>query len=222
VKIQNSVLVIEDSLENPFDNEEALVKAGVKFVEKTTFDKLSLASTDGSWTTILVNCDHFDLNNINLVIEISEKFKNSQLFVLANKISTQAYQWLNKLKNIITIKKPFSSSILEGLLKKLFAEGKDSLSKFPRFLSDEPVGVTVMGSGLLIYTRMKNITATGAFLDYSGFSLQTGDLLKIHILKEKDGSAETNFKMDAQVIWVKNKRTTTDGQIGVGIKFLNI
>lgn len=153
-------------------------------------------------------------------LERIRTFSEVPIVILAKQIGVYAYRRISKMDEMITLQRPFQAAILTALLQRLTANIDPEKKELPRFYTDEPVRMVVLGSGLLIPTRMKNYSAGGAFLEYRGISLKVGDKLQIGLDRPHHQSSNGDgLQMKAKVIWIKEGDTPRSPSRGIGVQF---
>lgn len=176
---------------------------------------------------ILYSCDSLDNFQLSWLIPLAKMNPEAQLFILAQQISLFVYQQISIMENIITIQLPCTPKLLgraiQAHAERSASQSIEPLKKFPRFITDEPVRLMVMDSGLLISSRMLNYSIGGAFIEYNGISMRIGNSLKVNFLnQESESSTKMGLQLNGRVVWIKNSQDPLNDQRGVGVKFFNL
>jgi Tfp pilus assembly protein PilZ len=177
-----------------------------------------------SFTTVIFDCDILNDKQMTTLRNLSEKIGSAQILILARHIPILAFRQVGTMQNMVALQKPFDEKIFLTVLKGMAsADPAASLQRMPRFITDQPVRLVVLGTGLLIPTRMRNYSAGGAFIEYNGISLKVGDRLQVNFVGEAAPlrPAET-IQLKAKVVWIKDGDGTRGSVRGVGVQFLNI
>jgi len=170
--------------------------------------------------TVIHNCDSLGETQFALLKKISVALGHRKFLVLARQFSVHAYRQVGAMENMIALQKPFQMDVFKTILSTIIAKSEPLSRRFPRFITDEPVRMVVMKSGLLIPTRMKNYSVGGAFLEYRGISLKIGDTLRLGLDPKEQIHPSKTFQLMGKVIWIKNGEHPRSANRGVGIQFL--
>lgn len=185
----------------------------------------NLAVSLKKYSLVIFDCDRLGEEELSQLLKISDLMEDGrtsgQILVLAEQISIFAYRQVARMKNMVTLQKPFSRGMFNAVLAKLAATGNRDDAPFPRFITDEPVRMVVMKTGLLIPTRMKNYSAGGAFLEYRGISLKVGDTIQLNLGNRDSMQRSRGFQLRARVAWIKEGDGPRSVSRGVGIQFLD-
>lgn len=218
-------LVLNDSIEDGQELLEAVESTG--YFETIAARGKFLASIAVSlkrYRLIIFDCDNLGERELSELLQVSELLETShtdgQILVLAEQISIAAYRQVSRMKNMITLQKPFSMTIFRSVLGRLSGYGGAEAASFPRFITDEPVRMVVLKTGLLIPTRMKNYSAGGAFLEYRGISLKVGDTIQLNLGNRESMQKAHGYQLRARVIWIQEGDGPRSASRGVGIQFL--
>ena len=177
---------------------------------------------------LLFDCDSLTRQQVAWLEHLSRMSNAVPLIILAFEISLYAFQQIAKMNHMVTLQKPYNEAVFDAILGRLLASEKDPAARLPRFITDQPVRMLVMNSGLLIPTRMKNYSAGGAFLEYRGISLKVGDRLQLRMdgetVTDADAAAATGKEetaLQAKVIWIKDGDNPRSPARGVGVQFID-
>lgn len=175
---------------------------------------------DPDHDVIVFDCYMLHKQQIEYLERLSGLFEGARILITADQISIYSYQHVHSMSNMVTLQKPFQDNLLLTLLDRVASHADFKPSRCPRFITNEPVRMVVLETGLLIPTRMRNYSASGAFLEYRGISLKVGDQIQIS-LQEDQKDVKENMQMQAQVIWIKEGEHNRSPMRGVGVKFLD-
>lgn len=193
-----------------------IVSTQAKFVQAL------LVGNPHQYAAFVYDCDVLDEVGLDRVLKIADRMEQGKILVLASQISVFAYRQAARMSNIVTLQKPYAPAVFEAMIRKIAAEQDLDLSRFPRFITDEPVRMVVLKTGLLIPTRMKNYSAGGAFLEYRGISLKVGDTIQLNLGNRESMKAADGFQLKARVAWIKEGDGPRSPMRGVGIQFLDV
>lgn len=165
----------------------------------------------------------FDLlNQIEVIFlkGIAERNPETPLVILSQQISIYAFRSVAQLQNMIILQKPYHVGVLPSVLEKIITMKLEKQTRSPRFLTDEPVRLIVLRNGLFVPTKMKNYSASGAFLEYRGISLKVGDKIQVSLGDIATSGHTDRFQLQAKVIWIHQGDGPRSASRGVGIQFL--
>jgi Tfp pilus assembly protein PilZ len=171
---------------------------------------------------VLYACDCIDEKQLHWLLPMARRTARTQYLILTEQVSIHAYRQVAIMENIITLQLPLSDDLLRAMVNQL---GKDksmaSNQRLPRFITDEPVRMVVMETGLLIPSRMKNYSVTGAFIEYKGINLRVGHNLKVNMHKQEDPESKKPLQLDGRVVWIRSDEARTGASVGIGVQFSN-
>ncbi len=215
-----NVLIIEAEHTGPIP-EDLLLSLNFSNVKKILFSEVHTAFETVGYDIILFHCENLNEQQLQWLLPLSRKSQHSQFLILSHQISIHAYRNVATMNNLITIQMPSTNQLIQKVLNE-FLSGTilNDQTKFPRFITDEPVRMIVMETGLLIPTRMRNYSMGGAYLEYKGISLRVGHTLKVNLMNQENISAKKVLQLDARVVWVKQEPGRKGRACGIGIQFL--
>ncbi len=162
----------------------------------------------------VVDLQHLDEESTTAIVTLHQHLPNLPFLVLAKQISVMAYRKIGGLNNFVALQKPFQDSMFEIITKRIIADNIVIPSVLPRFITDEPVRMMVLRTGLFVPTKMKNYSAGGAFLQYRGISLAVGDQIQLGFTNKAQG-----VSLKGQIRWIKDGDGPRSPARGVGIQF---
>ncbi len=172
---------------------------------------------------VLYHCECLNEDQLNWLLPLAQNNVKSRFLILAQQISIHAYRHVSSMKNLVTLQMPCSEALFQRVIEEvLYGSYDHDRKKFPRFITNEPVRMVVMETGLLIPTRMRNYSMTGAFLEYKGFSLRVGHNLKVNMINQENPPSRTSLQLDAKVVWVREEEGRAGKTNGIGIQFLDM
>jgi hypothetical protein len=169
--------------------------------------------------TIIYDCPLLDKYELAVLLKISQIKPLSQVIVLADQISLFSYRKISALKNAVTMQKPLQLPLLKALVQKSMDGEKITSERSPRFIIDEFVRVLAVKTGLLLPTRMRNYSASGAFLEYHGIALNVGDTIKMNL--GHPGIDKEVLEVQAKVVWIREGESPRSPTRGIGVQFLS-
>jgi DNA-binding NarL/FixJ family response regulator len=170
---------------------------------------------DPSIKAVVFDCQMLDRNELALLIKLKQLNDALPILVLADQISLYSYRKVDMFKRMVAVQKPVDDFMLLRLLQKLVTDKNFQLSPSPRFITDQSVRVVHLKTGLLLPTRMRNYSTSGAFLEYRGISVKPGDELQIQISQ----SRAENLSVRAKVIWTRDGEHSRSPVRGLGVQF---
>lgn len=216
---EKAVLIIEAENTFPFPM-ETLESANFTVLTKTPLRQIHPEYSTHQYDMVLYNCTSLNGIQLSWLLPLAQKNPETQFLVLAQQISIHAYRAVAQMANIITLQMPCISAQIESLIKELSQYKATSQPiKYPRFITDEPVRMVVMDTGLLIPTRMLNYSTSGAFLDYKGISLRVGYKLKVNLVNQENPPSKNGLQLNAKVVWVRDNEMRSTEIRGVGVQF---
>jgi hypothetical protein len=167
---------------------------------------------------ILFDCKILGRNELALTLKLNQLSGQAPILVTADQISLYSYRKVDIFKNMIAIQKPIEEIVCLSLLQKMISSENFCVSPCPRFITDESVSLVHLKSGLMIPTRMRNYSFGGAFLEYKGMAVKTGDTVNMNISR---GRGE-NLQVTAKVVWTRNGENSGSPLRGIGVQFKSI
>jgi hypothetical protein len=172
---------------------------------------------ESSFNLAVINQTHLDEHSAPPLIKLNRSLPSLPLLVLSQQISIFAYRKIGQLNNFVTLQKPFQDTVFSNLVQKIISEQPIQPSILPRFVTDEPVRILVLGTGLHLTSRMKNYSAGGAFVQYRGISMKVGDRLRVGFPNSGDRSESASLR--GHVRWIKEGDGPSSAMRGIGIQF---
>ncbi len=218
----NQILIIE--IEHLETFPEGTLNA-MKFpnVKKVFLRELHSGFSIQEYAVVIFHCESLNERHLGWLLPFAQRCKNSQFLILSKKISIHAYRNVSMMKNLIAVQIPCSDELLLRLVQQIGNEiSVPEQNKFPRFITDEPVRMVVMETGLLIPTRMKNYSTSGAYLEYKGISLRVGHNLKVNLINQENPPSKKSLQLNARVVWVKEENRRSGRTSGIGIQFIEL
>lgn len=211
IDTQNSAELLQETLRN----------LGFKRIIKINLKSLIDGFNIEAYDFIFYNCDGLNEKHLHLILTLAKKQNKNHFIILAKQISVYAYRQVAFMKNIMALQAPHSLNLLPNIMTELIHSDSFPMQRFPRFVTDEPVRVVVMQTGLLIPTRMLNYSVGGALFDYNGISLRVGHDLKVNLINQENPPAKNGLQLDARVVWVNVKKDEEkmESARGVGVQF---
>jgi len=217
-----NALVIQAEYVEPFP-EDLLATLGFTVTTKVYLHEVSAGYRTDLYDIVLYSCDVLNENQLSWLLPLAQTNHNSQFLILARQISIHAYRQVSMMNNFVTMQTPCSELLLKGVIGELLSHKTvDDQKKFPRFITDEPVRMVVMETGLLIPTRMRNYSMSGAYLEYKGISLRVGHTLKVNLVNQENAKQKNSLQLNAKVVWVREDSGRSGSSSGVGVQFLDI
>lgn len=175
---------------------------------------------DTKFSAIIFGCHNFDKRELVTVKNLSEECGHLPVLVLSEQISLFSYRRIGALKNTLAIQKPCDERAIISIVNRMVMGHDFKPTASPRFITDIPVKLVHMKSGLLVPTRMRNYSATGAFLEYKGLSFKVGDTIDIKLETQDKDSFDEAMQMRAKVVWVKEGDQSQATIRGIGVQFI--
>lgn len=217
---KKKALLIESEDTLPFPM-ESLPISELSIVERATIEQMHKTYSTEVYDIVLCNMTKLNDSQLTWLQPLVQRNPHTQFLVLAQQISISAYRQMALHSHIITLQQPCARGLIENLIKELILRNKagNDHRSFPRFITDEPVRMIVMDTGLLIPTRMLNYSSGGAFLEYKGISLKVGYQLKVNFIKQDTPKDKSGLQLDARVVWVRDGDGRSKTVRGVGVQF---
>lgn len=189
-------------------------------LERSQF-QFSDVRTERVYEGLIYECSRIDREEVLFLRGLSAVVENeAAILAIADEISLFAYSKVDFLKNVVCLQKPFQDETLTALFKRLVFDPTFKPPRCPRFITNEPVRMIVLSTGLMIPTKMKNYSAGGAFLEYRGISLKVGDPIQLNLSKnDSSGGPAQDYKVLAKVVWIRGGNSESKSLRGVGIQF---
>lgn len=219
---KHSALIIEVERLTPFPQE--LWRSLSLFEQK----KIYLHQVTPQFKTeehdiVMYYCESLNEEQLNWLLPLAQNNTASQFLILAQQISIHAYRHVSAMDNLVTLQTPCSNTLFQQVIEEVLSGAYiKEQKKFPRFITNEPVRMVVMETGLLIPTRMRNYSTSGAFLEYKGISLRVGHNLKVNMINQENPPSRNSLQLDARVVWVREEEGRSGKTNGVGIRFLDL
>lgn len=190
--------------------------------------RMFLRDVTSSFTTdpfefVLYSCECVNERQLRWLLPFARRNPKSQFIILTEQISIHAYKQVADMGNIITLQLPLGDQVIRGMINQLV---QDNLllatQRFPRFITDEPVRMVVMETGLLIPSRMKNYSASGAFIEYKGMHLRVGHTLKVNLPNQEHPPTKKSLQLDGKVVWIRGSGAHSGASVGIGVQFIGL
>ena len=147
----------------------------------------------------------------------------TQYLIFTNQISIHAYRKVAVMENVMILQLPMSDEVVYGIVNQLAKDNSvEAKQRFPRFITDEPVRMVVMETGLLIPSRMKNYSVSGAYIEYKGINLRVGHNLKVNLPNQENPESKKSMQLDGKVVWVRLDETRSGTSTGIGVQFVEL
>lgn len=211
------VRLVYETLTQSFVTQKALNECGFADVTLSSVRDLTVG---GPAELVIYDCDKLEQSQLQTLLLLRAQNPQIPVLILAAEISIFAYRQIDKLEQIVALQRPTYAAVFKAVLQQMLTSEDSEKPRFPRFYTDEPVRVVVMGTGLLIPSRMRNYSAGGAFLEYRGISLKIGDKIQLGFLPKQGERAKDMFQLQARVIWIKENENPRSPARGVGIQFV--
>jgi hypothetical protein len=219
MKVYSAVILSEHS--EATDNIEAELRLG-GFSDIKTMSYISFLRHHSSIAPDLIISTRSEINFLEAqrLVMVASSLKQFKFLVLVRQPSLLACRRLSEIQNIATLQIPCETAVFQKAIKEIVNKplGRNLIGS-SRFQTDEPVRMIAMDTGLLIQTRMKNFSGTGAFLEYRGISLKVGSRLSINFVDQEGVGNNKGLKLNGRVVWVQHKGSDQAPLKGIGIEF---
>lgn len=215
------VLVMLSGEETYIDElKTGLIAHGVEHVDYLETHRLHERDTKIHYDLVIFNCDHLSETLTNHILHFASRVQSTQVLLLARQISVYAYRQVGQMRNVLAMQTPFEYGIFEEVVRQQLAgASSDAITRFPRFVTNEPARMVVMDTGILVSTRMRNYSAGGAFLEYKGISIRVGQNVQLSLGQQELKQASAHWQLGAKVIWIRDEGSKAGVARGVGVKF---
>lgn len=192
-------------------------------VQKMLLRNVTSGFKTDAFSFVLYSCECVNERQLRWILPFAHKNPKSQFIILTQQISIHAYKQVTEMGNIITLQVPLGDQLIRGMINQLIADSSlVATQRFPRFITDEPVRMVVMETGLLIPSRMKNYSASGAFIEYKGIHLRVGHTLKVNLPKQEHPPTKKSLQLDGRVVWVRSGEAHSGASSGIGVQFTSL
>lgn len=192
-----------------------------EYVQKMYLRDIPPDFRSGLFDFVIYACDCINEHQLRWILPLAHRNQRSHYLILANQISIHAYKKVSVMENVVTLQMPLADDVLLGMILQLSGQQLlEAKSRFPRFITDEPVRMVVMETGLLIPSRMRNYSMSGAFIEYKGINLRVGNNLKVNLPKQEDPESKKSLQLDGRVVWVRLDQTRSGTSEGIGVQFI--
>lgn len=198
---------------------EKLSCGGLYKIATGTFKRLlSDFSNSKELKIIGYDCEAINEQKKSEIQDLSQQFPGVKILVFTNQIVIAVYQALYQIKNITVLSRESSLEKIQAIVQKIVTTG--DLEKIAdRFTMDQPVHIVVLRTGQVMQSTIRDYSATGAFLEYRGISIEVGDVLQIGILEKVDSKYKQSHQIKAEVTDIKVKQFEKLTK-GLGVRFL--
>lgn len=170
---------------------------------------------------VIYACESINEDQLRWILPLAHRNPRTQYLILTKQIPIHAYRQVAVMENVITFQLPMSDETLSAVVSQISNfNALESKTRFPRFITDEPVRMVVMETGLLIPSRMKNYSTSGAFIEYKGINLRVGNNLKVNLPSQEDPDSKKSLQLDGRVVWVRLDDTKAGTSTGIGVQFV--
>lgn len=191
-----------------------------EFIQKVYLRDITSEFNADVFDFILYACDCVNERQLRWILPLAKRSPNSQFLILTDQISLHAYRQVASMENVITLQMPVDQNVVKSMIDqfKVLSSVKDS-QRFPRFITNEPVRMVVMETGLLIPSTMKNYSVNGAYIEYKGIHLRVGHNLKVNLPKQENPLSKKPMQLDGRVVWVREANNNAGSSSGIGVQF---
>jgi hypothetical protein len=168
---------------------------------------------------IVCFCARLERGYLTFLRIVSKNSSESPIVVCVAELEVMAFRRIREIPNVVAMQNPPDQGLFAATLEKLAAGERSGIRQSPRFLTDEPVRALELKSGLLLSTRVRNYSLTGAFLEYQGISLKVGDRLQLNLAPGAP-APRMDALVDARVVWVRPGDGPQSAARGVGVEFM--
>lgn len=217
IMLKKSALVIdvERGTQTP---EQFLNLVDFEYVQKMYLRDIGADFRTTLFDFVIYTCECVNENQLRWILPLAHRNPRTQYLILTNQISFHAYRQVAIMENVMTLQLPLADDVVLGIVKQLSSETLETKHRFPRFITDEPVRMVVMETGLLIPSRMKNYSVSGAFIEYKGIYLRVGNNLKVNLPNQENPESKKSLQLDGRVVWVRADEIRGIST-GIGVQF---
>lgn len=168
-------------------------------------------------------CECINEDQLRWILPLAHRNPRTQYLILTNQISIHAYRKVAVMENVMILQLPMSDEVVIGIVNQLSKDNSiETKQRFPRFITDEPVRMVVMETGLLIPSRMKNYSMSGAYIEYKGINLRVGHNLKVNLPNQENPESKKSLQLNGKVVWVRLDETRSGTTAGIGVQFAEL
>ncbi|HVK61531.1 MAG TPA: PilZ domain-containing protein [Bdellovibrionales bacterium] len=189
-------------------------------ISETSRDRMkeSTLLIEQKFSTIIFICYKLGPEELTFLRKVSSEANQTPVLILTSQISIPTYSLIHSMDNIVALQSPCEPAVFISVLEKAMVKQSVGFKVCPRFITNEPVRVVVMKTGLFIPTKMRNYSATGAFLEYRGISVKVGDKIRLNLGSES-AKRDEQLTVEAKVIWIRQGENARSPARGVGVQF---
>ncbi|MEQ1875258.1 MAG: PilZ domain-containing protein [Bdellovibrionia bacterium] len=165
---------------------------------------------------MIMNLQNFTKAKVQLASDLRSLGYGFPVLVLAHIIAADTYKIVSDIPNTILLEKPYEIKDLTGISEKLI-DGRNVRQRiFRRYQTNETAELELFKNGQAISGKLRDLSRGGAFVEYSGPDLVTGDMLRMNIdLKQ----VARRYEVNAKVVWTTRKSPWGE-EPGVGVEFI--
>jgi len=170
---------------------------------------------------IVFDCDWLDKSEVQFLKQLNTIANDTPIVVVARQITIYSYGQIHEMKNILTMQMPCEPQVFLAVVDRVLQKQNVKSDVCPRFITNMAVRIVVLENGLYLPTRLRNYSATGAFLEYHGISLKVGDRIQINLGRTRDETKKNDSLLkNAKVVWIREGETSRSPARGVGVQFI--
>jgi len=169
---------------------------------------------------ILFDCDWLDKSEVQFLQQLNTITIDTPIVVMARQITIYSYGQVHEMKNIVTMQMPCEPQVFLAVVERVLQKENVKPDVCPRFITNMAVRIVVLENGLYLPTRLRNYSATGAFLEYHGISLKVGDRIQINLGRTQEQTKKNDSLLkNAKVVWIREGESSRSPARGVGVQF---
>lgn len=221
-----NILVITEPTAHAFKWVQSVLEThGVYQISQISQEQLleSKILMESQFDFIVFDCDWLDHSEVQFLQYISRLAPESPFIVLAQQITIYSYGQVHELQNIMTFQTPCNPQVFLEVVNRILQKQGIKSNICSRFITNVPVNIIVLGNGLFLPTRLRNYSATGAFLEYHGISLKVGDLIQMNLGRPRGvpQKKDDSLLKEARIVWIRDSEKNRSPTRGVGVQFVN-
>ena len=220
--MKNILLISEAHSEVADWVQDTLRAQGIYLVARMTPAALRTSTLlkEQTFPCMVFVCDELLEADVEFLQAVSAHPSEMPVLILTPRIGVHLYSQARLMDNMVALQSPCDDKIILGIIDKMSAERSFRFDVCPRFITNEPVRMMVRKTGLLIPTRMRNYSATGAFLEYRGISLKIGDRIQLNLGTLHAAPKKEQVMVEAKVVWIREGDGLRSPARGVGVQFI--
>ncbi len=148
--------------------------------------------------------------------QIRTAFPHVKIMLFTSQVVITTYQALLKIKDLFIYQRNSAAERIRGIVVDVMTKANILPHVNERFFTNLPIRITVIRTGQFMESFLRSYSASDAFIEYKGISIQRGDCLHLGLLNE----AEQNILQVKAVVVELTTKTFEVPKKGIEVRLL--